>query len=210
MKNLLIALIASGLLLLFFSCETDFSNLNKQGIYGIVKDNKTQEPIPFATVYLNGTSNTNTQTDANGNYRFENINTGDYLLSAEKEGYISTFVEQTVLLSNFLRVDISMEYRSMLSTDVLDFGSDKDELEIVVTNLLNETVDLDVEENEHWMTTNYNSFGLDPGESDIITVKLHRFMLNEDNYSVPLIVNIVEDFGFDIIESNVVTVNVTR
>lgn len=190
------------------SCESDFWGLEDSGIFGVVIDVETGNPIPFANIFINGPEARNTQADANGNYRFDNLRTGNYVLSAEAYRYLTPYVDASVFVNQFSQVDIEMEYHSLLSTHFLDFGTEYDELEIVVTNLFDRPIDVDTEEDESWMTTHHFISGLEPGQSDIITVRINRNFLAGGTYSVPLVVDIEEDFGFDVYESYVVTVNV--
>ncbi|HEY6083522.1 MAG TPA: carboxypeptidase-like regulatory domain-containing protein, partial [Chitinophagaceae bacterium] len=55
------------LLFLFFHGPATFAQ--RRVISGVVRDEQTQEKIPFAAVYFSGTS-TGTTTDAEGNYSF--------------------------------------------------------------------------------------------------------------------------------------------
>lgn len=194
--------------LFFTSCEDDFFGIDDSGIFGVVRDAETGNPIPFANVFINGPEARNIQADGNGNYRIDHLRTGNYVVSAEAYRYLPIYQNTSVILGQFTQTNIDMEFHSLLSTHVLDFGTGVDELEIVVTNILDRPIDVDTDEDENWMTVNSFISGLDPGQSDIITVKINRSFLDAGTYSVPLVVDIEEDFGFDIYESYVVTVNV--
>lgn len=208
MKNLIIFTAFALSAIMFTSCEDGFLGLEDSGIFGVVLDAETGNPIPFATVFVNGPESKTTQSDANGNYRFDNLRTGNYVLSAEAYRYLTTFVNTSVYPSEFNQANIEMDYHSVLSTHVLDFGTNLDELEIVVTNLFDRPIDIDTEEDENWLTANHFISGLEPGQSEIITVKVNRIFLDAGTYSVPLVVDVEEDFGFDVFESYVVTIHV--
>ncbi len=211
MKKAIIPIYLFVILFTFNSCETDLSEFgNMNGLFGVVIDHNTHEPIPNATVYINGEIQANAISDANGNYRFEALKGGNYLVSAEHENYISSFQEISLSLGGMERLDIPMEYKSMLSTHYLDFGTDLEEMEIVVTNLLDRTIDVKTEEDAHWMFASSSIFGLQPGESGVINVSVHRFIMNDDSETAPLIINIEKDFDFDVLESYVVDVHATR
>ncbi|MGB5666415.1 MAG: TonB-dependent receptor plug domain-containing protein, partial [Maribacter sp.] len=64
----------------------NFSYSQKAQIIGEVMDGLT--PIPFANVYLEGTS-IGTASDENGNYQLQNIPIGTYLLKVTAMGYFS-------------------------------------------------------------------------------------------------------------------------
>lgn len=208
MKNFTIITLLLSLVLFSTSCESDFWGLEDSGVYGVVRDIETGNPIPNALVHITGPEDKTTQTDASGNYVFEHMQPGNYLLSAEAYRYFTPFVETTVFANDITRQDIEMEYHSLLSTHTLDFGTQYDELEIVVTNILDRPIDVDTEEDEIWMIVQESISGLLPGQSDIITVRVERMFMDAGNYTVPLIIDIEEDFGFDVYESYVVDVNV--
>ncbi len=208
MKNFTILTLFSAILMLCSSCESDFLGLEDSGVFGVVIDAETGNPIPYADVFVNGPESRSIKADFNGNYRFSNLPSGNYVLSANANRFLTPLVNTTVFLGQYTQENIEMEFHSFLSTNVLNFGTEYDELEIVVTNLFNQAIDVGTKEDEHWMTTHHFISGLAPGESDIITVRIQRSFLNSGSYSVPLTVDIEEDFGFDVIESYVVTVNV--
>ena len=208
MKNFTIITLFLSIILLSSSCESDFWGLEDSGVYGVVRDMETGNPIPNALVYITGSEDKTTQTDASGNYLFKNMKPGNYLLSAEAYRYFTPFVETTVFVNDLTKQDIEMEYHSLLSTHTLNFGTNYDELEIVVTNILDRPIDVSTEEDEIWMTVHGFISGLEPGQSEILTVRVNRTFMDAGNFSVPLIVDIEEDFGFDVYESYVVNINV--
>lgn len=56
----------------------------KANLSGVVTDATTGQPIPDVLVTLNGLE---LYTDAGGNYSFENLEPGGYVLQFSKEGY---------------------------------------------------------------------------------------------------------------------------
>lgn len=206
MKNLITFAILALATLSFSACE-DYEDC---GVFGVVIDAQTGNPIPFAYVYINGAMTGETQADANGNYRFNNMRTGNYVVSAEAYRYLTRFINTTVVVGEFSQANVEMDYHSFLSTNELDFGTNQNELEIVVTNLYDRPIDVDTDESEGWLTTHGHISGLAPGQSAVITVRVDRSFMDAGTYAVPLVVDIEEDFGFDVFESYVVTVNVVK
>ncbi len=207
MKNLTIITILFAAIFGFSSCESDFFNTEDSGIFGVVRDLDTGAPIPFADVYVNGPEQRSARSDANGNYRFTNLRTGNYVLSAEAYRYLTPFENATVFPTQYTQQDIEMQFHSMLSTNELNFGTEHEILDIVVTNVFNVPVDVDVDESISWIFVDGIFGSLDPGESDVIRVELNRNFMPTGVQSVPIVVHIEEDFGFDTIESYTVTVN---
>ena len=210
MKNLITFAILALAALTFSSCDGSLLGLEDSGVFGVVIDAETGNPIPHAYVFINGPETKTTQADGNGNYRFDNMRTGNYVVSAEAYRYLTPFVNTTVFQDDFSQANIEMNYHSLLSTHELDFGTDQGELEIVVTNLFDRPIDVDTDDNEGWLSTHGFTSNLAPGESAVLTVRIHRYLMDAGTYSVPLIVDIEEDFGFDVFESYVVTVNAVK
>lgn len=210
MKNLITFAVLALSALSFSSCDGSLLGLEDSGVFGVVIDAESGNPIPHAYVYINGPETKSTQADGNGNYRFDNMRAGNYVVSAEAYRYLTQFENVTVFQDDFSQADVRMDYHSLLSTHELDFGTNQDELEIVVTNLFDRPIDVDTDESEGWMTTHGFISGLEPGQSAIFTVRVNRTFMDPGTYSVPLVVDIEEDFGFDVFESYVVTVNVTK
>jgi len=210
MKKLLQLLPFALLLFLGTSCDPDDLTVGNSGVYGVVFDETTQRPVSGASIFINGPDSHSTVTDVNGNYRFENMPLGSYTLSAQKERYIAAYEDVELTIAGFEKADIYMAPETMLSTHELDFGTNIDELDIVVTNHLDEAIDIKVDENHMWLNTQGIISGLEPGQSETIKVTVFRPMLQQSSYSVPLILNVEEDFGFEILESYTVTVNVQQ
>ena len=95
MKNFKLFLIG---ILLFSS----FSMFAQQTVKGVVKEKTTGEPLPGVSVVVKGTTR-GTETDFNGNFTIEKVNTGDvlvfkYLGYADKEVAIGSSLNITVEL----------------------------------------------------------------------------------------------------------------
>ncbi len=209
MKNLLLILPIALVLILFTACDPDDFTLGNSGVYGIVQEETTQRPISGASVFINGPDNQSTVTDINGNYRFENMPLGEYTLNAQKERYTTTNLNVSLSVASFEQVDIPM-LSTMLSTNLLEFGSNINELALIVTNSLDVKANIEVDENQPWLTTDYYRFGIDPGQSKTIKFKVFRPLFQQDSYSVPIVINLEEDFGFEILESRTITLNAQR
>ncbi len=76
-------------IILLFSFISLFVTVQNQVIKGSVLDNKSKEPILFASVYFNGTFN-GTTSDENGNFEFNVTKTHSMPLTISAIGYYST------------------------------------------------------------------------------------------------------------------------
>lgn len=65
------------------------------GIKGLVKDARNKEPLEFANVVLQTADSvfiTGTTTDGKGNFSFDKVKVGDYLLAISSLGYTTQYV----------------------------------------------------------------------------------------------------------------------
>jgi hypothetical protein len=84
--------------------------LAQQGVIrGRVTDAATNEPIPFATVLLSGTT-TGTTTDDNGRYTLENLEPGRYTVEARLLGYQSA-TEYEIAVTNARPAEVNFALR---------------------------------------------------------------------------------------------------
>jgi len=208
MKNLSTLGLLLIIVLLGSSCNGDFWGLEDSGIYGAVIDAETGAPIPFALVYINGPETREVEADRNGNYRAEHLRAGNYRVSAEAYRYITPFEDVNIFENQYAIQDIEMQFHSALSTHLLDFGTDLEELTIIVTNIFDRPIDIDTDENHIWLQVDESISGLLPGQSAVMRVEINRMFLDPGVYDVPLIVEVEEDFGFDVFESYVVDIRV--
>ncbi|TBL77282.1 S-layer homology domain-containing protein [Paenibacillus thalictri] len=115
-------------------------------VQGQITDAAAKTPIAGAKVTLidpaSGTSVADTTTDANGNYRFDDVTVNRYDLSATKDGYADSQKEFYALPKdgtvNTIVVDMSLSpYRVTLSADpstILGDGNSETELTAIVSD----------------------------------------------------------------------------
>ncbi len=102
-----------------------------------------------------------------------------------------------------------MEYQSVVSSSIVDFGRSLNSVQLGVTNFLPVSVDIRTDEDAMWL--NAHSFlSLDPGESGVITLDAQRMFLDTEFSTTNLIVNVEEDFGFNVLESYIVEVRIAQ
>jgi len=116
-------------------------------ITGHVKDPQGAS-LPGATVTLYSrerTSSLRTTTDSTGNYRFEKLAPGEYLIEAEAQGFASVSAQQvTVERGKTATLDISLELSSVRSTVVVtasDTPQPVDEVSKAVTVVEKQDID---------------------------------------------------------------------
>ena len=91
----------------------------KSRISGEVIDIETQQPIPFVSIWLEGTT-AGTISDENGNYEINNIAVGRYTLSAKMIGYEqATFTDITVVPKRTTIINISLQPGSIQLEEIV-------------------------------------------------------------------------------------------
>jgi len=107
MKKTLLLLI--GTLLLFIvvsSCKkTEYNTF--AGLYGIVSDSATADPISGATVVLSPGGKTQT-TGADGRFEFNDLEARQYTLMVQKTGYQTNYKTITAVPSDKTEVNIPL------------------------------------------------------------------------------------------------------
>ena len=143
--NSTISAIAIGLLLVL--TQSALAQNATTSITGNVKDPQGAN-VPGATVTLYGRERTfslTTTTDSSGNYRFEKLAPGEYLLEAEAEGFASASAQQVVVERGQLAtLDIALELSGVRSTVVItasDTPQSVDEVSKAVTVLDKQDID---------------------------------------------------------------------
>ncbi len=92
------------LITLFLFC---FFGAKSQTITGIILDNATGQPLPFANVFIDNTT-IGTVTDAEGQYILKDISSGRITLAASFAGYITSSKTFDVKEAEPLKVDFSL------------------------------------------------------------------------------------------------------
>ncbi|MFD2565168.1 carboxypeptidase regulatory-like domain-containing protein [Aquimarina rubra] len=109
MKKYIIKTIAIFTLLMISSCSEDTIDLEGLGaVKGRVVAVGTNEPLENVKISTNPSSST-VFTDANGEYLIENIPSGDYSLSAQREGLLAQFEAISVIADRELEIVFEMD-----------------------------------------------------------------------------------------------------
>jgi hypothetical protein len=83
-----------------------FSSLSAVTISGTIKNKKTNQPIPYANVFIKD-SYDGASSDANGNFSFTTDETGTILLVCTQLGYLEQ--QRSITISGDMKVDFYME-----------------------------------------------------------------------------------------------------
>src|SRR5689334_10500680 len=122
MKQRIILQCLAGLLACLFCAITGFAQFDTATVLGSVHDT-TGAVVPKATVTLKNVATGITQTlqtDAEGNYQFNNVKIGTYQITAEAQGFAKAIAENIqVSVSARQRVDLSLKAGAVTETVVV-------------------------------------------------------------------------------------------
>lgn len=115
MKTLVVTVLFAGILSFSFASEKESQQADKDKtetklfttLRGEVVDQKTNEALVGVKIVLEGTDQV-AYTDFDGKYQFENIETGDYNLTASYISYEQTSVENVGVSLKKSQVDFSL------------------------------------------------------------------------------------------------------
>jgi len=166
-------------------------------ISGTVIDKSTGEPIPVVNIKISPGENS-TVTGSDGFFQFDNIENGDYTLTASKEGYKDVSVSVTVSGSN-VKKDITLQREAAIvnvDRDELDFGSETSvtQLSFSIVNSSREDLAWSITTDCEWIASiTPNSGTLQFGKTQPIQVTINRGALTEGNNTT--VINVVSSNG---------------
>lgn len=138
MKKLLTMLLSMTAVVFISSCEKEPAYDFYGSIYGMITDAQTNAPVVGAQVMLSP-GNFTTVTGSDGHYEFQNLDAGQYKLSVYASGYSVNTRQVTVVSGESVICDMQLTEEQTvsgmeLSTNMLDFGSEYDELTFSIRN----------------------------------------------------------------------------
>jgi len=177
------------ILLSFYACTENLTE-STGSIYGTVVDKSTGEQIPVASISLNPSGKT-TVTGSDGTFEFNDIDTGEYTISAKKEGYNPGENTVMVVAGKNSECHILMERIPAVVTadrEALDFGSNysTNTLSFNIVNNHYETLHWEIINNCGWITSVSPTQGtLTHSKTGTIVVRIDRDSLADgDNVAV--------------------------
>ena len=79
-------------------------------VFGVVTDQSTNQPVPFANVVIQGTSLGST-TDIDGKYEITTIDPGEYNIEVRYVGYNPVIISE-IIVSNVRKLEVNIELSS--------------------------------------------------------------------------------------------------
>jgi hypothetical protein len=139
MRNMKIKI--SGLIIIYlvFSSTSLFAQSKKGIIEGIVRDGTTQEVLPYANVYIEGTTN-GTITDNKGFYRIIQVAPGTYQLTARFVGYQNASHNVVVSADSVTTQDFEISFTSIQGEEVVITAQARGQIRAINTQLAAKTI----------------------------------------------------------------------
>ncbi|WP_271765239.1 carboxypeptidase regulatory-like domain-containing protein [Aquimarina algiphila] len=173
MKEYIIKIISAFVIIVTVSCSEDTIDLEGLGsVKGTVVRKGTNEPLENVKISTNPASST-VFTNAEGVYQIDNIPSGDYSLSAQREGLLAVFEGITVLAGNEIEIVFEMD---------IETATNRPPTAATLVTPVDNTVDLPLEVKLVWSAS-------DPDDDTITyTVSLR----NEENATIETFENITD------------------
>ena len=159
-------------------------------ISGVVKDAQSNQPIEGVKVTVTATGASQI-TNSDGQFTFDNLDATEYSLSFEKSGYLTRTQKVTVLAGETATAQVQLTKNNLgieVSHSMLDFGLDKNSINVTVSALGNQPVHFDVSTSDSWITVTPNGGNVSSSASAVIRVMVNR-SLAAGNYEGLLIFN---------------------
>lgn len=185
--SLLIGLLLTG-------CEVELPE-TMGGIYGIVSDMETGEPIRGASVMLSPGNQTSV-TGSDGHYEFANLEAGYYKLQVSANGYNTNSRQITVVAGLQASGDMPLSpitevMNVRLSNNYFEFGTSYSELILSIRNTGNSgDIDWDITGvDASWLTVTPLSGSVAMGKTADVKLTVDRSKLATDEASTTFMVN---------------------
>ena len=180
--------------LLMTACEEELPE-TMGGIYGIVSNSETGEPVRGASVILSP-GNQTTVTGYDGHFEFSNLAAGQYKLQVSASGYNTNSRQITVLAGKDTSGDMPLSpitevMNVRLSNNYFEFGSSHSELALTIQNTGNSgAIDWTITGvDAAWLTVNPISGSIAMGKTADVKLMVDRSKLVTDEASTTFMVN---------------------
>lgn len=180
--------------LLMAACEEELPE-TMGGIYGIVSNLETGEPVRGASVILSP-GNQTTVTGYDGHFEFSNLEAGQYKLQASASGYNTNSRQITVIAGKDASGDMPLApiaevMNVRLSNNYFEFGAEHTELALTIQNTGNSgSIDWTITGvDAAWLTVSPLSGSIAMGKTADVKLVVNRDKLATDEASTTFMVN---------------------
>ena len=176
------------------ACEEELPE-TMGGIYGIVSNLETGEPVRGASVILSP-GNQTTVTGYDGHFEFSNLEAGQYKLQASASGYNTNSRQITVIAGKDASGDMPLApiaevMNVRLSNNYFEFGAEHTELALTIQNTGNSgPIDWTITGvDAAWLTVSPLSGSIAMGKTADVKLVVNRDKLATDEASTTFMVN---------------------
>jgi hypothetical protein len=157
-------------------------------ITGRITDFETNEPLPGARVTTSPTTSSKI-TDASGSYTIPDVEPGTYVVTSEKDGYITRSVSVNVEADRNVSADLQLPALKPalgVTSTRMNFGTGTTSLTFNISNITQHgSLQWTISENTDWLTVSPTN-GTTADEMDQITVTVDRTGLIYGNHNTQL------------------------
>lgn len=186
MKKFLVSLLSTVLL---FSCATDEEPSTLGGVYGIISDVVSGEPIRNVSVVISP-GNLTAVTGADGHYEFVDLEAGQYTVQCSAMGYQTNSRQIIVPAGNVVMCDIALmpakisEEILLVPSTGLNFGTKYNQLEFRIENIGNAgAISWTIHNHTTWIETSPRLGSTEMGKSSSVIVIIDRTKITENSTS---------------------------
>lgn len=153
-------------------------------IQGIVTESGTTTPLSGVQVSVVN-QGTSTTTGSDGQFRFNNVEAGNYQLQFKKDDYVTNMKSVNVLAGEIANCDIQLQPEKkeadiQIEPSTLNFGTSQTELSVTVTNHGTAATEWSLDlGNNAWLTASPLSGNIAAGKTQSIIFTVNRDKLSE-------------------------------
>lgn len=183
-RVLLLFFLVIGLLTAGVSCTKDVIDTTGD-LAGTVTDAKTNEPLSGVSISIAPTGATRS-TGSDGKFEFKDLETKEYTISASKNGYKTDKKNVFVAAGQDAFADFQLTSATgtlQCAPNMLDFGHDKTNLPIEISNVGVAELKWQLTEDASWLSCNPTAVTTNANESSSVVVTVDRSGLESKEYT---------------------------
>ena len=177
--------------LLVSSCASDAPIAITGNISGSVKESSGPEPISGVTIALSGESTQSTVSGSSGNFNFNNIIAGSYVVTASKTGYVTDAKPSIVNPEKTSSISFSLVKRlPSVNPNSIELTLEKTEESLELTNNQDGVMNFTTSTSQNWLTVSPSTGSIQTNNTKIIKVTADFTTLSPGTYEEKMVINV--------------------
>ena len=158
-------------------------------VYGTVIDSKSGTPVRNAEVILSP-GNRTTVSGNDGHFEFVSLEAGQYKISVDADGYENNSRQVSIIPGQKVTCDIRLskiviDQTLKVTPTNLDFGTNQDELSVIITNEGDIETEWSVNlGNNNWLSVHPKAGRISAGKSQTIVFSVNRELVAEEKSAI--------------------------